>query len=135
MKTLKCKNCGGEIEWEENRHQRSYGFEKPELTTGCPNCRQNIVYGYHEISDWIVDEPVVNDVEDEINKPSHYHKGGIDVMGYAEKQFSEEENRGFYRINAIKYLTRFDSKGQPLKDLKKARRFVDELIEMEEGRE
>lgn len=70
-------------------------------------------------------------VNDEINNPAHYHKGGIDVIGSAEKKFSAEERRGFYRINALKYITRFDQKGMPLKDLGKARAYIDKLIELE----
>lgn len=68
---------------------------------------------------------------DDINFPSHYHKGGIDVIGYAERQFSVEERRGFYRISALKYVTRFQDKGAPVKDLNKAKFFIDKLIELE----
>ena len=71
-------------------------------------------------------------MNDDINKPAHYHKGGIDVIGYAERQFSEEERRGFYRISALKYITRFQDKGAPVKDLNKGKFFIDKLIELEE---
>ena len=71
---------------------------------------------------------------DIINKPTWYHRGGIDVIGFAEKQFSEEERRGFYRISALKYVTRFQDKGAPIKDLNKAKFFIDKLIELECGR-
>ena len=70
-------------------------------------------------------------MSDEINKPLHYFRGGIDVIGFAEKQFSVEERRGFYRISALKYVTRFQDKGAPVKDLNKAKFFVDKLIELE----
>lgn len=70
---------------------------------------------------------------DDIKKPDHYHKGGIDVIGYAERQFSVEEQRGFHRINAIKYVTRYRDKGTPLKDLNKAKFYIDKLIELERG--
>ena len=69
---------------------------------------------------------------DDINFPSHYHKGGIDVIGFAERQFSVEERRGFYRISALKYITRFQDKGAPVKDLNKAKFFINKLIELEE---
>ena len=72
-----------------------------------------------------------NIMNDEINTPTHYHKGGIDVIGFAEKQFSVEERRGFYRISALKYVTRFQDKGAPVKDLNKAKFFIDKLIELE----
>ena len=70
-------------------------------------------------------------MSDEINKPLHYFRGGIDVIGFAEKQFSVEERRGFYRISALKYVTRFQDKGAPVKDLNKAKFFVDKLIVLE----
>lgn len=70
--------------------------------------------------------------EDNINKPLHYHSNGIDVIGFAEAQFSKEEQKGFYRINAIKYLTRFDKKGTPLQDLEKAQFYLNKLLEGEE---
>lgn len=71
---------------------------------------------------------------DIINRPSHYFRGGIDVIGFAERQFSVEERRGFYRISALKYVTRFQDKGAPIKDLNKAKFFIDKLIELESGR-
>ena len=70
-------------------------------------------------------------MNDVINKPLHYFRGGIDVIGFAERQFSAEERRGFYRISALKYITRFQDKGAPVKDLNKAKFFIDKLIELE----
>ena len=68
--------------------------------------------------------------EDIINKPNHYHKGGIDVIGFAEQKFSKEELRGFFRINAIKYLTRYEMKGG-VEDLDKAIFYINKLKELE----
>lgn len=70
------------------------------------------------------------DSSDVINKPSHYHSNGIDVIGFAEAQFSKEEQKGFYRINAIKYLTRYDKKSTPEEDLQKADFYLRKLIEL-----
>ena len=70
-------------------------------------------------------------MNDDINKPLHYFRGGIDVIGFAERQFSAEERRGFYRISALKYITRFQDKGAPVKDLGKANFFINKLIELE----
>lgn len=67
---------------------------------------------------------------DVINKPSHYHSNGTDVIGFAEAQFSDDELKGFYRINAIKYLTRYDKKGTPEDDLQKADFYLRKLIEL-----
>lgn len=67
---------------------------------------------------------------DDIHTPAHYHSNGIDVIGFSEKQFSKEQLIGSHRINVLKYVTRFDKKGQPLKDLQKARAYLDKLIKI-----
>lgn len=69
--------------------------------------------------------------KDNINKPTHYHSGNIDVIKFSEENFSKEEQKGFHRINAIKYITRYDRKNG-VEDLNKAKFYIDKLIEMEE---
>lgn len=66
-------------------------------------------------------------------KPEHYERNGIDVLDFADMQFSKEENKGFYRINILKYVTRYDRKGG-LSDLKKAADYLKLLIDLEEGK-
>ena len=68
---------------------------------------------------------------DEINKPAHYHKGGMDVIGYAELKLPLEQLKGAYRFNVMKYITRYEDKGTPLKDLKKCSFYIDKLIALE----
>jgi hypothetical protein len=63
--------------------------------------------------------------------PEHYERNGIDVIGFAELQFPKEERKGFYRINILKYVTRYDRKNG-LEDLKKAADYLNMLIELEE---
>jgi hypothetical protein len=72
----------------------------------------------------------VLEFEDEINKPSHYHRNGIDVIGFAELHYSKEELKGFYRINIIKYVDRYDKKGG-VKSLEKAEFYLKKLRELE----
>lgn len=67
---------------------------------------------------------------DVINTPSHYHKGGIDVIAFSELQFEKEELKGFYRINVLKYVTRYDRKNG-IEDLKKAEFYLNKLIGLE----
>lgn len=69
-------------------------------------------------------------VEDIINKPSHYHKGGVDVIGFVEGKLSEERLAGFYQINVLKYVTRYQDKNN-LEDLKKAQFYLNKLIDLE----
>lgn len=65
-------------------------------------------------------------------KPSYYHKGGIDVIGFMETKVSQDEMRGFFRGNILKYVTRFHDKNG-VQDLYKARYYLDRLIELENG--
>jgi hypothetical protein len=41
---------------------------------------------------------------------------------------------GYFDGNAVKYLSRSNRKGSRLTDLKKARHYIDKLIEIEESR-
>ena len=67
---------------------------------------------------------------DNVNKPSHYHAGNIDVIKFSEENFDKAEVKGFYRINAIKYVTRYDKKNG-IEDLDKAIFYINKLKELE----
>ena len=69
-------------------------------------------------------------MEDNINSPSHYHKGGIDVIGFCKGKLSEERQAGFFQMNILKYVTRYTEKNG-IEDLEKARFYLDKLIELE----
>jgi hypothetical protein len=90
------------------------------LAIGCPNMNFE--------NDYL--EPII--FEDEINKPSHYHKNEIDVNGYLEKHFPKEANvtvaEGFYIGNIIKYVSRHKEKGG-MRDLEKAKFYIDKLMD------
>lgn len=64
-------------------------------------------------------------------KPDYYHQGNVDVIKFGEENFSEEELKGFYRMNVLKYVTRFDRKNG-LQDLEKAKFYLDKLVDMNE---
>lgn len=64
-----------------------------------------------------------------INHPAHYNQG-IECA-----QYIASHKMDFFQGNTIKYLTRFKHKGTPLEDLKKARWYLDFLIEIEETKE
>lgn len=71
-----------------------------------------------------------NNPEKKDGRPDHYLRNGIDVIDFAKMQFDAEELKGFYRINILKYVTRFDRKGG-LEDLKKAEDYLHRLMELE----
>lgn len=57
---------------------------------------------------------------------SHYKSMAIQPAEYCHRN-----GIGFLAGSAIKYLSRYQSKGKPIEDLRKARHFIDLLIEME----
>ena len=61
-----------------------------------------------------------------VNHPDHYNQG-IEVI-----EFIESWGMGFSDGNAVKYITRAPYKGKELEDLKKARWYLDRLIEQKE---
>lgn len=61
----------------------------------------------------------------------HYRTLEIQPWDAMKAWMTPAEFRGFLRGNAIKYLARCDKKGQLVADLRKARHYLDKLIEEE----
>ena len=59
-----------------------------------------------------------------INHPPHYNQGQIEVIDVIE-----DWGLDFHAGNVIKYVARHKHKGNSLEDLKKARFYLDRLIE------
>ena len=62
---------------------------------------------------------------DNIKKPDHYNKGGIEPIDYITKN-----NLSYCEGNVIKYITRWRYKGG-IEDLKKAKQYIDFIIDKE----
>lgn len=60
----------------------------------------------------------------------HYRKKSIQPWDAMAAWMTPEQFKGFLRGNAIKYLARADDKGG-VEDLRKARHYLDKLIEQE----
>ncbi|MFK7695386.1 DUF3310 domain-containing protein [Paenibacillus sp. HJGM_3] len=75
---------------------------------------------------------VTNGVHDPVNSPSHYTIGGIETIDYMRTKMSPEEFAGYCRGNVIKYISRSPHKNG-LEDLKKARWYLNRLIESMES--
>lgn len=62
-----------------------------------------------------------------------YYKGenGKDLFDVFEEEFPKEWTTGFYVLNLVKYVRRYKGKNG-IEDLKKARTYLDRLIEFEE---
>jgi len=62
-----------------------------------------------------------------VDHPSHYNKGKIEVI-----DFIEDQNMGFHDGSAVKYICRYRYKNKPVEDLKKAIWYLERLIKIEE---
>jgi hypothetical protein len=82
------------------------------------------------VSDEIVD--VINDV---VNSPPHYKTGGIEAIEGIEASMGPEAYAGYLKGNIMKYMWRYERKGKPIEDLKKARWYLDRLIGLRERKE
>jgi hypothetical protein len=67
---------------------------------------------------------------DLVNHPPHY--GGADDT-YEAIKVIEAWSLGFHLGNAVKYVSRAGKKGDALEDLKKARWYIDRLIQKMEA--
>lgn len=74
---------------------------------------------------------------DNVNHPSHYTSGGIECIdamkamltGYEQRQITTRYYWHFLAGQVLKYLWRWPLKERPLQDLKKARWYLDRLID------
>lgn len=66
-----------------------------------------------------------------MNCPKHYDNI-IQPWEYMQSCMSPEEFRGYLRGNVIKYISRYIKK-DGIKDLDKAKHYLEELIEFEKG--
>lgn len=66
---------------------------------------------------------LVDTPKDEIKNPAHYTQGKIEVW-----DFIRDQGLDFLGGNIVKYVCRYRHKGQPLKDLQKAKAYLEKLI-------
>jgi len=65
---------------------------------------------------------------DPVNKPAHYQNGRMECID-AIQAATEEGYEYLLQGNIIKYVWRYRHKDNPIQDLKKARWYLDRLIE------
>lgn len=73
--------------------------------------------------------------EDPVNHPNHYTSGGIECIDAIAASMTPIEYAGFLKGQILKYVWRYRLKGKPLEDLKKARYYLDRLIQITEEEE
>lgn len=85
---------------------------------------------YKEIRDALNAE--VAGAVDVVNSPPHYKTGGIEAIEGIEASMGPEAYAGYLKGNIMKYMWRYERKGKPIEDLKKARWYLDRLIAAQE---
>lgn len=86
---------------------------------------------------WRVHPPRIECTPDTVEHPSHYTSGGIEcidamkamLVGYEQAKIATRFYWHFLSGQVLKYLWRWPLKERPLQDLKKARWYLDRLIE------
>lgn len=87
-------------------------------------------YSFYTSKDNVIPVIPLEDPTEDITRPAHYHYGGLDVIGFGLQSYSKEEMKGFFRINIMKYIHRYDLKNG-MADLIKAKDYLDRLIKLE----
>ena len=72
------------------------------------------------------------DVVDVVNSPPHYKSGGIEAIEGIEASMGPEAYAGYLKGNIMKYMWRYERKGKPVEDLKKAQWYLGRLIAAQE---
>lgn len=66
----------------------------------------------------------------EYYEPNYYKKNGLSPIGAMQQGLlSKEEYEGFLKGNIIKYVVRSNYKGNSIKDLNKAKHYLELLLE------
>lgn len=72
---------------------------------------------------------------DNVNHPSHYNQGDIECIDAVQAAVTGKDGMaGFLTGNVIKYLWRYEAKGKPVEDLKKAEWYLQRLLKYEESK-
>ena len=90
---------------------------------------------YKDIRDALNAEVVSDEIVDVVNSPPHYKTGGIEAIEGIEASMGPEAYAGYLKGNIMKYMWRYERKGKPIEDLKKARWYLDRLIGLRERKE
>ena len=95
----------------------------------CDWCRENyspeILEAVDRLASWVGEDPA----PDDITAPDYYVKG----RKYEPRRVIQDWKLNFNAGSVVKYMSRYERKEDPLKDLRKARQYLDFEIERLEG--
>lgn len=66
---------------------------------------------------------------DNVNNPAHYASGGIEYIEAIKASMTHEAFLGYLKGNIQKYIWRYEKKINPVEDLKKARWYMNRLVD------
>lgn len=119
-----CQNCPiGKIEHDQKYCVDHHWREMDDFRLKTFAETAGIVIGREEIA------------EDPVNHPNHYTSGGIECIDAIKASMTPIEYAGFLKGQVLKYAWRYRLKGKPVQDLKKARFYLDRLIQETEKEE
>ena len=75
-----------------------------------------------------VADPNTDTMHDPVNKPSHYRRGGIEVIDFLEAFLTPEQYEGYLLGSQIAYNARSNWKGSRDEDLRKAEWYQSRLV-------
>ena len=78
-------------------------------------------------TDWIDAALIGRAINDPINPP-HYQQGNVECIDAICDALGDEQFKGYLRGNAFKYLWRYELKGDPVENAKKAEWYIKRLI-------
>ncbi|HHR6572451.1 TPA: DUF3310 domain-containing protein, partial [Providencia alcalifaciens] len=70
-----------------------------------------------------------NKMTDNVNNPAHYASGGIECIEAIKASMTREAFLGYLKGNIQKYVWRYEKKINPVEDLKKARWYMNRLVD------
>lgn len=68
-------------------------------------------------------------VSDPVNSPSHYASGDIECIDAIKASMTREAFLGYLKGNIQKYMWRYEKKVNPIEDVKKARWYMNKLVD------
>ena len=122
-----CSDCISKLPKIESRkvvdiHQNENGsFSVSGVVNVCEH--DEIVYTSNQYV-----EAIEKEVPDAVNHPSHYTGAGIECIEAIKASMTPDALAGYLKGNVQKYLWRYEKKENHIEDLKKARWYLDYLI-------
>lgn len=109
-----------------NKTQGSFNYSDIKFHDESDDLKNEPILSFEEFSQRYLNEPVSKDM---INHPSHYKQFSREVIDTMQGVSTPEEFKGYLKLNAIKYISRYQGKNG-VEDLEKAVWYVTKLKEV-----